>query len=100
MSDDLHGVDRTRRHTSSQVTLVRFGKSIAVTGGFNTSEHAPGEKEERTREISVMKKELKVFASVSDVVWSGRQLHCMFQTPACAPKQDTLPHLLHLWTKM
>ena len=22
------------------------------------------------------------------------------RTPACAPKQDTLPHLLHLWTEM
>ena len=67
-SDDVHGVDRTRRHSSSSVTQVRFCKTIAVAGAFNTSEQAPVEKEEQMGEILLMKKELKVFASASIVV--------------------------------
>ena len=40
------------------------------------------------------------------VHWTGyhfvvrQSLCCVFQTPACALKQGTLPHLLHLWTVM
>ena len=43
-----------------------------MTGGLSTSEHAPEEKEERMREILLMKQELKVYSSASVVVWSGR----------------------------
>ena len=40
-SDDLHGVNRTRWHTSSSVTQLRFCKTFLVSGGLNTPEHKP-----------------------------------------------------------
>ena len=71
-SNDCHGADRTRRHTSSSVTEDSFCKTIPVRGGFNTSEHTSEEREGQMREILLMKKALNVFASASIVVWSGK----------------------------
>ena len=61
-SKDLHGAHRTRWHTSSTVTQVRFCKAFLVPGGFNTRECESEGKEERMTEILLMKNELSVFA--------------------------------------
>ena len=71
-SDDLHGASRTRRHTSSAVTQVRFCKTFLVSGGFSTHECESEGKEEWMTEILFMKNELKVFARATIEEWSGR----------------------------
>ena len=73
-SDDLHGADRTRRHTLLSVAWVRLWRISLVLGGVNTFEHEPEGKEDRMMEILFMKKELKVFANAAKEEWSGRYI--------------------------
>ena len=50
-SEDLHGANRTKRHTSSSVTQVRLCRTFQVSGGFNTPMHEREGKEERIMKI-------------------------------------------------
>ena len=63
--EDLHGARRTRWCTSSAVTPLRFCITFLVLGGFNTQECESEGKEERMREILLMKNELNVFAKAT-----------------------------------
>ena len=61
-SEDLHGARRTRWRTPSAETQLRFCRTFLVSGGLNTRECESERKEERMKEIVLMKNELKVFA--------------------------------------
>ena len=64
-AEDLHGVRRIRWRTLSAVTQLKFCRTFLVSGGCNTRECESEGKEERMKEILLLKNELNVFAKVA-----------------------------------